>query len=273
MTMKLPAALRPLAVPVLALAVLSACSVPAPRWNSGAAAVKVPADAVRTMADFDAVYIAALAASTAAATDAGKAAAARRTLDALQAQWTTQEGALLAAWGTPAPSNWVAAVGAADARIAAAVQAGMRPDWHAVHEELEEVRVGLREARVALGMDYFVDRLTAYHAPMEQLALAGTQWKPGDLTPQRRAELERAWRQCVALWEGIERFSLDPAAYGLAQAGWAQLQAALAQERQALQGLGAALADSDDAALLRAAAGVKPPFARAFTAFARSQPG
>lgn len=273
MTMKLPVAFRLLAASALALATLSACTVPAPRSNTGVAVVKVPAGAVRTMADFDAVYIAALAASTAAATDSSKAPAARRTLDALQAQWATQQRALLAAWGTPAPSNWTSAVGTAGARIAAAVKAGTRPDWHAVHEELEEVRVGLREARVALGMDYFVDRLTAYHAPMEQLALAGTQWKPGDLTPQRRAELEHAWRQCMALWEGIERFPFDAAAYGLDPARSAQLQAALAQERQALQALGAALAGSDDATLLRAAAGVKPPFARAFTAFAGSQSG
>lgn len=272
MTMKPPVAFRLLVAGALALATLSACTVPASRLNTGAAAVKVPAGAVRTMADFDAIYIAALAASTAAATDSSKAPGARRTLDALQAQWTTQQLALLAAWGTPAPSTWAAAVGSAGARIAAAVKAGVSPDWHAVHEELEEVRVTLREARVALGMDYFVDRLTAYHGPMEQLALAGTQWKPGDLTPQRRAELERAWRQCLALWEGIERFPFDAAAHGLAPAQGAQLQAALTQERQALQALGAAMAGSDDAALLRAAAGVKPPFARAFTAFARSQP-
>lgn len=272
MTMKPPVAFRLFAASALALATLSACTAPAQRSNTGAAAVKASVGAVRTMADFDGVYIAALATSTAAATDSGRVPAARRALDTLHAQWPAQERALRAAWGTPAPSNWTAAVGTAGARIAAAVKAGTRPDWHAVHEELEEVRVGLREARVALGMDYFVDRLTAYHVPMEQLALAGTQWKPGDLTPQRRAELQRAWRECLALWDGIERFRFDPAAYGLDPARSAQLQAALAQERQALQALGAALTGSDDAALLRAAAGVKPPFARAFTAFARSGP-
>lgn len=64
MTTKLPVFFRLLAASALALATLSACTVPAPRSNTSAAAVKAPVGAVRTMADFDAVYIAALATST-----------------------------------------------------------------------------------------------------------------------------------------------------------------------------------------------------------------
>ena len=53
----------------------------------------------------------------------------------------------------------------------------------AAHTALEDVRIDLMKLRSAQGVDYFMDRLTAFHEPMEVLALAGNTLKPQDLTP------------------------------------------------------------------------------------------
>lgn len=259
---------RILTVSALALAALAACTTPALPTQPPAAVARSAA-ALRPMVAFDAAYIPTLADSSAASQDRRQAPRAAASIAGLQAHWPALRTSLLAAWG-PTPPAWQRAVDAAGGRIAASADAAARADWHAAHEALEEVRVVLREARIAEGMDYFVDRLTAYHAPMEVLALAGTQWKPQEVTAQRRAELEEAYRRCLAMWQGIESFPFDAQAYGLSVQQAERLRGALAQERAALDALGAALRGGDDAALLKAAAGVKPPFARAFTAFGRA---
>jgi hypothetical protein len=112
-----------------------------------------------------------------------------------------------------------------------------------------------------------MDRLTAFHEPMEVLAVAGSGTAPQDLTPALRAELERAFVEARALWRAIEQNLPNPQAYGLKDARLAQFNKGLADESAALSRLSDALRGSDNAALLKAAVALKPPFSRTFTAF------
>jgi hypothetical protein len=215
------------------------------------------------MAAFDAVYIPALSLTSSASTDASVGARALAATQALDRRWPAMRPRLAQVWGTPA---WSGALDAVHRQIAAAVQAAGLADWHAAHEALEEVRIVLMKARQAHGMDYFVDRLTAYHEPMEVLALAG-KGDPARLTREQRAGLERAYGEALRLWEAVERHPVDPQAYGLTPARQSQMARGLAEERAALDALGRALQGQDPAALLEAAGAVKPPFARLFTSF------
>jgi hypothetical protein len=218
----------------------------------------------------DAVYIPALSLTTAAqGGDAAVAAKARTSMQTLSARWPALRTALLndlADRKTPSveAKRTLAAV---DAHITAGNKAVAAADFKAAHEALEEVRIVLMKARVERGEDYFVDRLTAYHEPMEVLALAGSTWKPADLTPARRAELEMAFVQARALWRDIERHPPEAKTYGLSPARATQLAKGMADEGAALSRLSDALRGSDAAGLLKAAAAIKPPFARTFTAF------
>lgn len=224
----------------------------------------VQAAGLDSMVAFDGVYIPALALTTAAQQDAAMAARARAAMQRLDARWPELRGRLQQDLGG-APARPVLL--AVERHIAAARQAVAEQAFPAAHEALEEVRLALMQARRQRGLDYFVDRLTAYHEPMEVLALAGARLQPSELTPAKRAELEQAFVQARVLWHAIEAHLPQPAVYQLSPARAAQLAQAVADESAALARLSDALRAADDAALLKAAMAVKPPFARAFTAF------
>lgn len=227
--------------------------------------------ALGPMVAFDAIYIPALAFTTNASQSAQAIPTAQAAAARLRSRWPDLRAGLLQTWGPNPPPAWTQALGEVDRRLTATHAAVEQARWHDAHEELEEVRIILMQARRAQGMDYFVDRLTTYHEPMEQLALAGSQLKPEQLTPAKRADLAKAYDAARALWSGIEQVGLDAASHGLNTARENQLRQGLAAERAALDALGQALRTGDAAAVLKAAGAIKPPFARVFTAFGQPE--
>ncbi|MCY7308277.1 MAG: hypothetical protein LH632_19530 [Rhodoferax sp.] len=137
----------------------------------------------------------------------------------------------------------------------------------ASHTALEDVRIDLMKLRQARGVDYFMDRLTAFHQPMEVLALAGNSLKPQDLTPAKRAEMEKTFAEASALWRSVEQHLPNPQAYQLNAARLAQFNKGMADVTASLSRLSDALRGTDNLALLKTAAAIKPPFARTVTAF------
>ena len=95
------------------------------------------------------------------------------------------------------------------------------------------------DAGMAYGIDYFMDRLTAFHEPMEALALAGNTLKPQDLTPAKRADLETTYAQARALWRSVEQNLPDLKAYKLSEAQQAQFNKGMADVSPSHTGLGA----------------------------------
>ena len=220
----------------------------------------------------DAVYIPALSLTNAKPGDTAAAAKARAAMQRLDAEWPVLRAALLKDLSGKTPAQAAAArktlaqVDKALAESRSAVAAG---NYAAAHTALEDVRIDLMKLRSAQGVDYFMDRLTAFHEPMEVLALAGSTLKPQDLTPAKRAEMEKTYAEARALWRSIEQNLPDPKAYQLSEAQQAQFNKGMADVTQALSRLSDALRGADNAALLKAAAAIKPPFARTFTAFGR----
>ena len=219
------------------------------------------------MVALDAVYIPALAMTTAAAQDAAIAPKARASLAALQSQWPALKQRLALTWGTELPAGWSDALASTGRHIEAASSAARQDDWSQAHEALEPVRVELMKVRQRQGLDYFVDRLTAFHEPMEQLALAGSTWPSSALDTSRRDDLVQAYAHARTLWRGIEGQSVDATQYGLSPARAALLRKAIDEESAALAQLSDALRGDDKARVLKAAVAIKPPYARAFTAF------
>lgn len=235
---------------------------------SVAASAATPPAARDAMVRLDALYIPALSLTSAAQADAKAGARAQAAVARLQQAWPALRAALQAAPPSPqAAMPWQQALQQAGQQLARAGHSTAAGQWKQAHEDLEPVRERLMQVRVAAGFDYFVDRLTAYHEPMEALALAGLNTTPAALTAERRAELEHHFAEAAARWRAVEQATVDAAAYRLSAARASQLRQALADEAQALSRLSAALRGADNAALLAAARAIKPPFARAFTAF------
>lgn len=234
-----------------------------------ACALPLAAAPLDDMVAFDATYIPALAQSSSAAQSAAAVPKARATLAELKGAWPTLRARLDATWGR-ADAGWSAALARVDGQLAQAQALAVKEDWKEVHEALEPVRIELMKARAERGLDYFVDLLTAFHEPMEVLALAGGNWRPEEVDARRRAELQTAFGEARAKWQRVLQYRLDAAAYGLSADKLARVRSTLAEETVALERLDVALRGTDNAALLKAAAAVKPPYARAFTAFGRS---
>lgn len=223
------------------------------------------------MVAFDGIYIPALALSTNASQDPSAIPKATASLATLSQQWPALRQRLAATWGTTPPMGWQQTLSSVGLHIDAAVAAARRSEWKPTHEALETVRIDLMKARQRQGMDYFVDRLTEFHEPMETLALAGATLRADQLDAKRRAAMERAYTQARTLWRGIEQQTVDGAAYGLSAPRQAQLRKAIDDETAALGQLSDALRGSDNARLLKSAAAIKPPFAKAFTAFGQPE--
>lgn len=222
---------------------------------------------VAPMVAFDGVYIPALSQTSNASQKPEAGPAATAAMARLRQAWPTLRQDLTGAWGPSAPAGWAQALERVDQQITLAGRATAAAKWHDAHEALEDVRIELMRARQAGGLDYFVDRLTAYHEPMEVIALTGAQVKPADLDATRLASLRKAYTEASELWQAIRRVQVGPGTYALDARRAQQLSQGLADEDAALQALGRALAGTDASAILRAASAVKPPFARVFTAF------
>lgn len=224
------------------------------------AATAAGPDALAPMVRFDALYIPLLSLTSAAQADAAAAPRARAAAARLQQAWPALQQALAAQPPAPAQRTaWQQMLQQAGRHMADADKAIARNDWARAHEALEPVRIGLMKVRQAAGFDYFVDRLTAFHEPMEELVLAAGK---GSL-----AGMEPVFAHAAALWRAVESHPVDAATYRLSTQRQSQLRAGLAAEAQALSRLSDALRGGDTAAALAAAKAIKPPFARAFTAF------
>jgi len=220
----------------------------------------------------DAVYIPALSLTNAKQGDTAAAAKARAAMQRLDAEWPVLRAALLKDLSGMTPAQAVAArktLAQVDQALAEARKAMAAGNNAAAHTALEDVRIDLMKLRSAQGVDYFMDRLTAFHEPMEVLALAGNTLKAQDLTPAKRAEMEKTYAEARALWRSVEQNLPDPKVYQLSEAQQTQFNKGMADVTQALSRLSDALRGTDNAALLKAAAAIKPPFARTFTAFGR----
>lgn len=87
----------------------------------------------------------------------------------------------------------------------------------------------------------------------------------------KRSEQQCAAEEAQTLWRLIERAPIDSAYYGLTAERFDKLKDALAAESAALRRLERTLNDNNPVELLAAAAAIKPPFARAYTAFGASE--
>lgn len=130
------------------------------------------------------------------------------------------------------------------------------------HQVLEDIRLRLRELRVANGIEYFPDRLTAYHEPMEAIVLAAKSGGPAGPGPAAVAEIRTALPEAVENWTALEAAPHDNVVYGLTPEMLDRREALLAEERAALDDLARALDADDTRAIGRAGAALKPGFAK-----------
>lgn len=231
-------------------------------------AATAAAGPIDDMVAFDGHYIPALAATNVAATDPSATGRARAAVQRLTERWPDLRRRLVdTGRGVRDRAGWNAMLVELDRRIGEGDALARRDAFADAHEAFEQVRPAIGTARRRAGIDYFVDRLVDYHEVMERIALAAGPIRDAGLDAAGRDRLERDFAHARAAWLAIERTPVDARLHAMTPERLAQYQRAVADESAALSRLSDALRGSDRPALAAAAAGIKPPFARAYTAF------
>jgi hypothetical protein len=132
------------------------------------------------------------------------------------------------------------------------------------HDALEHVRVILMQQRQNHGIDYFLDYQTAFHEPMEAIALTARGKTPETLTPQDLAKIRDTLPELDARWNALRSARFEPKNFGLDEAQAAKAMQLLARESEAIVLLKQALAGTDRAAVIQRALAIKPPFAQLY---------
>jgi len=185
------------------------------------------------------------------------AAATSESLQRLTAAWARFQAAL-----PPADrAAYAAAIAESDAKIKTADKLLASGSRQAAHDALEGVRIAFWKARVAQGVDYYPDRLTAFHEAMEPLVDLAA------IPPTDATKLKRQFEETSALWLRVEGARFDAALYGFDAEKTAQLQALVRKERGILSQLDAAIGSGNRGELEAGAKTLKGTFAQTLLLF------
>jgi hypothetical protein len=141
-------------------------------------------------------------------------------------------------------------------------------DLKEAHESLEQVREILMEARHRNNIDYFVDHLTAYHEPMEQIVLTAKESSPDQWTAETTAKIQSVLPEAKALWQATLKAPFDLAKYGFNETRHEKMRQLMAAETLALEKLKQSLEEEKPVTQIRKnALDIKKHFAGLFKLF------
>jgi hypothetical protein len=180
------------------------------------------------------------------------AAATTEALARLKSAWPKLRGAA---------SNDAAAIAETDAKIREAEQLLGAGSRQGAHDALEGVRIALWKARAARGLDYYPDRLTAFHEEMETIV---------DLAAEPAfdaAKLKRQLAEASALWSRVEGARFDATLFGFDAERTARLNGLVKKEREILGQLDASLASANREAVAAGAKALRANFGQTYMLF------
>lgn len=135
---------------------------------------------------------------------------------------------------------------------------------HDAHEALEGLRTGFLKARRAMGIDYLLDHMTAFHDPMEAFydKLVVIKQSNGDFS-----SLKPLYSELSALWAEVEKRPLDQRLFGFSADKASNYEAMVKQERKILTQISDLLASGKGEELVKAASSMKSNFAKLYLLF------
>jgi len=128
------------------------------------------------------------------------------------------------------------------------------------HDALERIRPAMMGARGKLNLELYVDRLTEFHDAMEDFVKRAG----GGATP---TQLRGPLAQASGLWRNAERLRFEPQLFGLDAAGYEKLRAMVTAEREVLTALEEAVEAGERGRIGELAKTLKSNFARIYTSF------
>jgi hypothetical protein len=216
-----------------------------------------PASLLMDMAALDQAYIPVLALTT-----QNDAVGSRKSMDILLTKWSAFKGTYYSAM--PQDSLWKPNLDTVDTTINSANTRITEGNLSAAHAELEQFRLTMLDLRSRNNIDYFIDKLTRFHAPMETIVLAAPPQGNVDV-----AAIRQAYPDAVAKWSAVKTGTIDATLYGFTPDKMAQIQILMANQTRALDNLGAALDSGNTTMIGTSAVAIKGPFSILFSSFGK----
>ncbi len=220
---------------------------------------QTPPEACQRFADFDRVYIPALALTKQKSSTAGEA--------LLRAQRGWGETVSCVKRQRPGDADWQKGIDQIESHLQEAARLVKADDLQGAHETLEAIRDILREERRRCGWEYDLDVLTDFHDVMEAIVKP---YNPREDEPAPRIDhasldalLPTAQRRLAA----IQSLQFDPATYHLPASKAEQLQPTITELGQVLDQITASVKERQDQEALAAIRRLQPTFARLYMIF------
>lgn len=184
---------------------------------------------------------------------------------AMNVQWASFKQKYMATQG--GDKQWQPDMQKIDGLMAAAnriVDSGK--DFVKAHEELEGVRLTFLEMRQRAKMSYYLDDLTRFHDPMEEIHLAAKDKSGEQLTDNDLAKIRNHFPEAEKQWARVLAVKIDPG-FQPTDEKREQQNKLLASETRAMEALKQALAAGDKAAIAKSAQGLRGPFSQLYGSF------
>jgi hypothetical protein len=138
------------------------------------------------------------------------------------------------------------------------------------HDKLGGVRQILSELRHRNGLAYFLDGMTAFQEPMEEIirSLRGKD----KLSDKDLAGLRDLFREAQNSWAELEKTEIDPAVFGFDPGKTEAVGNRMRDEEKLLANLAAAFSSKDADRIFQASQDLKPNFIVLYKAFGDFQP-
>jgi hypothetical protein len=191
-------------------------------------------------------------------------------MDTMNVQWASFKRKYAASQG--GDKQWQPDMAKIDGFIVAAnriVDSGK--DFVKAHEELEGVRLTFLEMRQRAKMPYYLDDLTRFHDPMEEMYLVAKGKTGEQLSDADVAKIKGFFPEAEKLWSVVLKAQVDPA-FLLTDAQREQQAKLMESESRMLDALKQGLAANDRAAIAKSAQGIRQPFSQLYVSFGDFSP-
>jgi hypothetical protein len=135
------------------------------------------------------------------------------------------------------------------------------------HESLEEIRYIFLELRKRNGINYYIDPLSEFHVFMEVIVHTADENDADTLNDGDKEIIREQYEQASRIWNKIKTAEFDRRFYGFSDEKMAKMNKYLRMESEALNKLGKALDDNNNALIITTAKAIKPNYAKLYKLF------
>ena len=218
-----------------------------------------PETLLKDMAILDQAYIPVLALTT-----QNDPVRSRKAMDTLLTEWSAFKGTYYTAM--PQDPRWKPDLDTVNMTIYSANAKITEGNLSAAHNELEQFRLTMLDLRTRNKIDFFIDKMTRFHDPMEAIVLAAQDKAPDKVDV---ATIRQVYPDAVSKWDAVKTATIDATLFGFTPDQEQKTRILIANQTLALEKLGTALNSGNTTAIGTAAVAIKGPFSTLFSSFGK----